>query len=140
DIAPAGEEKVYDISVASRANFVANDLIIHNSTILAQIAALFAQTVGKVLYVSGEESARQIKMRADRLGLAADELFLVTETSLEAIIEHVQALQPKILIVDSIQTTFSDNKPSSAGTVTQVRECAARLQMLAKTTGIAVFL
>ena len=113
---------------------------IGKSTVLAQIAALFAQTTGKVLYVSGEESARQIKMRAERLGLAADELYLVTETSLEAIIEHVQTLQPLLLIVDSIQTTFSDNKPSSAGTVTQVRECAARLQMLAKTTGIAVFL
>src|SRR6266851_188941 len=113
---------------------------IGKSTVLAQIAALFAQTTGKVLYVSGEESARQIKMRAERLGLVADELYLVTETSLEAIIEHVQTLQPQLLIVDSIQTTFSDNKPSSAGTVTQVRECAARLQMLAKTTGIAVFL
>ncbi len=139
-IRPAGEAPVYDISVAERANFVANDLIIHNSTLLLQIATLMAQTVGKVLYVSGEESARQIKMRAERLTLAADDLFLVTETSLEAIMDHVQSVQPQILIVDSIQTTFSDDKPSSAGTVTQVRECAARLQMLAKTTGIGVFL
>jgi DNA repair protein RadA/Sms len=99
-----------------------------------------AQTFGRVLYVSGEESASQIKMRAERLGLDAEELFLVTETSLETIFEHVQSIQPQILIVDSIQTTFSDDKPSSAGTVTQVRECAARLQMLAKTTGVSVFL
>jgi DNA repair protein RadA/Sms len=139
-ITPAGEAMVYDISVEQNANFVANDLIIHNSTLMAQIAALLAQSVGKVLYVSGEESARQIKMRADRLGLVADDLFLVTETSLETIIEHVQTIEPHILIVDSIQTTYSDDKPSSAGTVTQVRECAAKLQMLAKTTGLAVFL
>jgi DNA repair protein RadA/Sms len=139
-ITPIGEETVYDISVEKHANFVANDLIIHNSTLLLQVSILLAQTVGRVLYVSGEESARQIKMRAERLGLAADELFLVTETSLETIMEHVQAIQPSLLIVDSIQTTFSDDKPSSAGTVSQVRECAARLQMLAKTTGIGVFL
>ncbi|MEP7289513.1 MAG: DNA repair protein RadA [Chloroflexota bacterium] len=113
---------------------------IGKSTLLAQIATVVAQTTGKVLYVSGEESAQQIKMRAERLGLTADDLYLVTETSLETIMEHVQAIQPVLLIVDSIQTTFSDDKPSSAGTVTQVRECAARLQMLAKTTGLAVFL
>jgi DNA repair protein RadA/Sms len=110
------------------------------STLLAQISALLAQSAGKVLYVSGEESARQIKMRAERLGLEADDLYLVTETNLDTIIDHVQEIQPQFLIVDSIQTTYSDEKPSSAGTVTQVRECAARLQMLAKTSGIAVFL
>ncbi len=139
-ITPAGCEAVYDISVAEHPNFVANDLIVHNSTLLLQLAAIIADTVGKVLYVSGEESTRQIKMRAERLSIQSDELFLVTETSLEAILEHAQAVNPKILIVDSIQTTFSDDKPSSAGTVTQVRECAARLQMLAKSTGIGVFL
>jgi DNA repair protein RadA/Sms len=64
----------------------------------------------------------------------------VTETSLEVIVQHMEAIQPQILIVDSIQTTYSDDKPSSAGTVTQVRECASRLQMIAKTTGVAVFL
>ncbi len=119
---------------------VGGDPGIGKSTLLLQVAAVIAQTMGRVLYVSGEESARQIKMRAERLGLNADDLFLVTETSLEQIMEHVQSVQPKILVVDSIQTTFSDDKPSSAGTVTQVRECAARLQVLAKTTGISVFL
>ena len=113
---------------------------IGKSTLLTQIAAVMAQTSGRVLYVSGEESVHQIKMRTERLGIQADELFLVTETSLETILEHVQTVQPQILIVDSIQTTFTDDKPSSAGTVTQVRECAARLQMLAKTSGISVFL
>ncbi len=139
-IESAGEEMVYDISVEQQTNFVANDLIIHNSTLLVQIASLMAQTVGKVLYVSGEESIRQIKMRAERLSLNADDLYLVTETNLSVILDHVQEVQPQLLIVDSIQTTYSDDKPSSAGTVTQVRECAARLQMLAKTSGISVFL
>lgn len=113
---------------------------IGKSTLLLQIAALLAQAVGKVLYVSGEESARQIKMRAERLNLEAEDLFLVTETNLDTIMNHVQTIQPQLLIVDSIQTTYSDEKPSSAGTVSQVRECAARLQMLAKSTEIGVFL
>ena len=119
---------------------IAGDPGIGKTTLLTQIAAVMAQTIGKVLYVSGEESTRQIKMRADRLEIQAEDLFLVTETSLEAILDHTQTIDPRILIVDSIQTTFSDDKPSSAGTVTQVRECASRLQMLAKTTGISVFL
>ncbi len=139
-VTPAGEERVYDISVHHQSNFVANDLIVHNSTLMAQLASTLAQTIGKVLYVSGEESVRQIKMRADRLGVQADDLYLVTESSLETILEHVQTVNPAILIVDSIQTTFSDDKPSAAGTVTQVRECAARFQLLAKSTGIGVFL
>jgi len=126
--------------VPGSITLIAGDPGIGKSTLMVQLAAILAQSLGRVLYVSGEESARQIKMRADRLGLKADDLFLVTETSLEAILEHTQAVDPKILIVDSIQTTFSDDKPSSAGTVTQVRECASRLQMLAKSTGIGVFL
>jgi DNA repair protein RadA/Sms len=126
--------------VPGSITLVGGDPGIGKSTLLMQIAAVIAQTVGRVLYVSGEESVRQIKMRAERLHIEADELYLVTETNLETILDHVQATQPKVIIVDSIQTTYSDDKPSSAGTVTQVRECTARLQMLAKTTGIAVFL
>jgi DNA repair protein RadA/Sms len=119
---------------------VSGDPGIGKTTLLTQIAVVFAQTIGRVLYVSGEESVRQIKIRTDRLQLQADELFLVTETNLEVILEHVQAVQPRLLVVDSIQTTYSDDKPSSAGTVTQVRECTTRLQILAKSTGISVFL
>ncbi|MCC7209829.1 MAG: DNA repair protein RadA [Anaerolineae bacterium] len=119
---------------------VGGDPGIGKSTLLTQIAAIFAQSVGRVLYVSGEESVRQIKMRAERLQIQADELFLVTETNLANILDHVDRVQPQLLIVDSIQTTYSDDKPSSAGTVVQVRECTARLQALAKATGIAVFL
>ncbi len=110
------------------------------STLLTQISAILAQTIGRVLYVSGEESAWQIKMRADRLSIQSDELYLLTETNLTTILEHVQELKPTILIVDSIQTTYTDEHESSPGSVTQVRECGSRLQHLAKSSGISVFL
>lgn len=126
--------------VPGSITLVGGDPGIGKTTLLTQIAAVMAQTLGRVLYVSGEESVHQIKMRAERLGLEADELFLVTETNLETIIEHIQSSAPQVVIVDSIQTMYSDDKPSSAGTVTQVRECTSRLQLLAKTTGISVFL
>lgn len=111
------------------------------STLLIQLSALMSQSVGTILYVSGEESARQIKMRADRLGINnAHDLFLLTETNLGAIFEQVQRIKPRILIIDSIQTIYTDEIDSSPGLVSQVRECASRLQTLAKTSGISVFL
>lgn len=113
---------------------------IGKSTLMAQIAAVMANDVGSVLYVSGEESARQIKMRADRLGLQAPDLFLLTETNLGNIFEQVNQVDPHILIIDSIQTVYTDQLDSSPGLVSQVRECASRLQTLAKSTGITVFL
>ncbi len=119
---------------------VGGDPGIGKSTLLLQIAAEFANDQGTVLYVSGEESEHQIKMRGERLGIEAEELFLVTETSIEAIMTHVQEVQPTLLIVDSIQTTHTEEKVSSAGSVSQVRECAAQFQNLAKTTGVSVIL
>lgn len=113
---------------------------IGKSTLLLQIATQFANDVGRVLYISGEESEQQLKMRGQRLGLDADELYIVTETSLEAMMNHIEALQPSLLIVDSIQTTHSAGKVSSVGSVSQVRECASQLQYLAKMTGLAVIL
>jgi len=110
------------------------------STLLLQMSALLANEHGTVLYVSGEESARQIKMRAERLKIDAPSLYLVTETNLSIIFQHVEALKPVILIIDSIQTTYTDEVDASPGLVSQVRECASRLQTLAKTTGISVFL
>ncbi|MCF0213594.1 MAG: DNA repair protein RadA [Muribaculaceae bacterium] len=94
----------------------------------------------RILYVSGEESARQLKMRADRIGRVSDNCFIVCETSLEGILEHVRDVQPQILIVDSIQTIASEALESAAGSVGQVRECAATLLKLAKQTGIPVIL
>jgi DNA repair protein RadA/Sms len=110
------------------------------STLTLQLMAIMSQTIGTVLYVSGEESARQIKMRADRLNLQAHDLYLLTETNLGTIFEHVQRLNPRILIIDSIQTVYSDEIDSSPGLVSQVRECAMKLQALAKSSGVSVFL
>jgi DNA repair protein RadA/Sms len=137
---PAGEEVVYDLSIENNPNFVANGLIVHNSTIILEIAALIANEHGNVLYVSGEESARQIKMRAERLAIQAESLYLLTETNLGNIFEHVYELNPVLLIIDSIQTTYTDDLDSSPGLVSQVRECATRLQGLAKSNGVTTFL
>ena len=113
---------------------------IGKSTLLLQIAALVAQTTGRpVLYVSGEESARQIKMRASRLSLHTDNLFVLTETSLEAILHHADRLEPATLVVDSIQTVNCGELTAAAGSISQVREAAARLQWWAKSGGASVF-
>lgn len=93
-----------------------------------------------ILYASGEESALQLKMRADRLGRGSDHLFVVCETSLENIFDHIAALNPGIVVIDSIQTVASDALDSSAGSVSQVRECAARLLKYAKESGTPVVL
>lgn len=94
----------------------------------------------KVLYVSGEESARQLKMRADRLGADGGECYIVCETSLEKIFRHIEDCRPGIVVVDSIQTVASENLESSAGSVGQVRECAAALLKYAKESGTPVIL
>lgn len=96
----------------------------------------------RILYVSGEESAAQIKMRAERIGRAstADNCFIVSETSLENIMEHISEVNPGLLIVDSIQTIASDAIESAPGSVSQVRECAARLLQYAKQSGVPVLL
>ncbi|MBS7409852.1 MAG: DNA repair protein RadA, partial [Muribaculaceae bacterium] len=94
----------------------------------------------RVLYVSGEESARQLKMRADRLGADGGELYVLCETSLEKIFTQVEASKPGILVVDSIQTIASEALESSAGSVGQVRECSAQLLKYAKESGVPVIL
>ena len=122
---------------------VGGDPGIGKSTLLLQMAVEMAAK-RRVLYVSGEESERQIKMRASRLGAGTNEfppeLLLVTETNLEVILNHVQEVKPELLIVDSIQTVYLSELDSSAGSVTQVRECAAQLRELAKSSGISVFM
>lgn len=94
----------------------------------------------KVLYVSGEESARQIKMRADRIGRPSDNVYIVCETSLQNIEEHIENIQPGLLVVDSIQTIASDDLESVAGSISQVRECASRLLKYAKESSVPVIL
>ncbi len=111
---------------------------IGKSTLMLQIA-LKAKGY-KVLYITGEESEQQIKMRAERLGNASDACFILTETSTQVIFNHLQNLQPQIIIVDSVQTLHTDLIESSAGSVSQIRECANELQQYAKLTNTPVFL
>ncbi len=127
---------------------IGGDPGIGKSTLLLQTALEMANRQ-TVLYVSGEESERQIKMRALRLLRAKDgatgesvpdDLFLVTETNLGVILEHINSVKPQLLIVDSIQTVYLPELESAAGSVTQVRETASRLRELAKSTGLTVFL
>ena len=94
----------------------------------------------RILYVSGEESASQLKLRADRIGKMSDNVYIACETSLENIFGHIEDVDPQILIVDSIQTIASDDLESSAGSVSQVRECAAILLKYAKESGVPVIL
>jgi DNA repair protein RadA/Sms len=98
------------------------------------------RTGGAVLYVSGEESERQIKLRGERLGISGGGLFLMGETSLERILEEVETLKPAALVVDSVQTIYSARFPSAPGSISQVREVATQLLFLAKGRGITTFL
>ena len=97
---------------------------IGKSTIVIQMADKLSQLSGKVLYVSGEESEKQIKMRGERLGINAENLYLLPETNLENILAEVDKLKPEYVIVDSIQTVFSEKIESAPGSVSQVREVA----------------
>ena len=122
---------------------VGGDPGIGKSTLLLQMAVEMARQQ-RVLYVSGEESERQIRMRASRLGGGRKDypanLLLVTETNLEIILNHISDVNPNLVIIDSIQTVYLSELDSSAGSVSQVRECASHLRELAKSSGISVFL
>jgi DNA repair protein RadA/Sms len=126
---------------------IGGDPGIGKSTLLLQTALEMAHH-DAVLYVSGEESERQIKMRAMRLQRSDDgrevkipnDLYLVTETDMDAILDHVATVKPRLLVIDSIQTVTLPELESSAGSISQVRESAARLRELAKSSGISVFL
>ena len=113
---------------------------IGKSTLLLQVAARLAAAGGPVLYVSAEESAKQIKMRADRLGASSAGVFLLPETSVDRILEAAASARYSAVVIDSIQTIASPEGVSGAGSVSQVRECAARLTVFAKTTGVPVVL
>ncbi|RQW77363.1 MAG: DNA repair protein RadA [Geobacter sp.] len=113
---------------------------IGKSTLLLQAMDLLAKSAGNVLYVSGEESAQQIRLRGTRMGVNARPLFILPETSLEKIVTHLQRLKPVAVVIDSIQTIFTSALESAPGSVSQVRESAGRLMMLAKATGIPILL
>ncbi len=117
---------------------VAGEPGIGKSTLFLQIALQLQDIV--TLYISGEESEQQIKMRADRVGIRNDNFYLLTETNTQTIFQEIKKLKPQLLIVDSIQTLQSPYVESGAGSVSQIRECAAELQRFAKETNTPVFL
>lgn len=118
---------------------IVGDPGIGKSSLTLKVCANEAAMGRKVLYVTGEESVRQVRMRADRLAAVQEGLLVVSETNLEHIGQHVEQLKPELLVVDSIQTVFRPDVQSAPGSVSQVRECAVELLRLAKTNGIAVF-
>jgi DNA repair protein RadA/Sms len=111
---------------------------IGKSTLLLQTALAIHDR--KLLYVSGEESEQQIKMRADRIGINTESCYVVSETVTQRIFEHIDAVQPDLLIVDSIQTVTTEDVESPAGSVSQIRQCTTEFQHYAKTTGVPVLL
>ena len=113
---------------------------IGKSTIMLQIADRLSRGGAKVLYVSGEESERQIKMRGERLGIVAENLFLLPETNLQSILAETEKMRPDAVVVDSIQTVFSEKIESAPGSVSQVRDVAGQFMIFAKQTGVPVFL
>ena len=111
---------------------------IGKSTLLLQICNSLCSG-RRVLYVSGEESERQLKLRAERLGVSPEDLYILSETRLSDIVETVDDMQPDILIVDSIQTLYNENNDSSPGSVSQVKDCTMTMMQLSKAQGITVF-
>jgi DNA repair protein RadA/Sms len=119
---------------------IGGDPGVGKSTLLLQAARALAQATPPVLYVTAEESAAQVKMRADRLGIASDGLLLWPENDLSVVQAQLDDVKPRALVIDSIQTVFLPELESAPGSVAQVRECGARLMTLAKGRGIATFL
>ncbi len=151
DIEPAAEARI-PVPIAEFSRVLGGGLVpgslvllggepgIGKSTLVLELSALLARSDARVLYVSGEESAQQIKLRADRMSLGEPSLYLLTETDLDLIFEQIQALEPMLVVIDSIQTTRVAALNSSPGLVAQVRECAIRLQDLAKRSAVSVLM
>ena len=119
---------------------VGGDPGIGKSTLLLQMCANLSRGGHKVLYISGEESLQQIKMRADRIGEGGDELLLLCETDLDVLDAQIEKIKPEMVIVDSIQTMYSENVTSAPGSVSQVREATATFLRISKSLGISLFL
>lgn len=118
---------------------VGGDPGIGKSTLLIQVASNVANSGKKVLYISGEESASQIKMRAQRLGIQSDNLYIFAENNLSIIEAHLESVNPDLIIVDSIQTVFSPEITSAPGTVSQIKEGTSRFMKISKKMGISTF-
>jgi DNA repair protein RadA/Sms len=119
---------------------IGGDPGIGKSTLLLQISAQLAEKKLPVLYISGEESTQQTKLRADRLSITADSLYVLAETNLFDIAEQIKEVKPSVVIIDSIQTMFREEVTSAAGSVTQVRECTSEFMKIAKTNNIPIFI
>ncbi len=113
---------------------------IGKSTLLLQVCGALSNKNKKILYISAEESTQQTRLRAERLDALDNELYIVCETNLDIIFEHIKKITPDVIIADSIQVLYTEDISSASGSVSQVRECASRLTILAKKAGIAVFL
>jgi DNA repair protein RadA/Sms len=119
---------------------IGGDPGIGKSTLMLQVIDRLGSVVGPVLYVSGEESSKQVRIRADRLDAVGENLYLLCETNLEEILHHIEQLKPKVVVLDSIQTIYLPSIESAPGSISQVRECAARVTQLAKTKNVSAFL
>ncbi len=113
---------------------------IGKSTLLLQVSALVAQTHGKVVYVSGEETLHQIKLRAERLEIKGEQLYLLAETNLDVILSQIEELSPSLVVVDSIQAVYLPELDTAPGSITQVRGCTMRLMHWAKHSAVPVFI
>jgi len=127
--------------VAGSVVLIGGDPGVGKSTLILQaMAQLLRNRGGKCLYISGEESASQLKLRASRLGIDSDDILILSETSLEVILGEIEDTRPAIVVIDSIQTTYSEELQSAPGTVGQVRECSARFMVFAKRYNIPTFI
>lgn len=126
--------------VAGSLVLIGGDPGIGKSTLLLQVAALVTQTGGRVVYVSGEETQHQIKLRANRLGIKGEALFMLAGTDLGAILNQVEELSPSLVIIDSIQSVYLPELEATPGSITQVRECTMRLMHWAKLSAVPAFI
>ncbi len=126
--------------VAGSLVLISGDPGIGKSTLLLQASALIARDRGKVVYVSGEETLHQTKLRAERLGVKGERLYLLAETDLEVILNQIEQLSPSMVIIDSIQTVYLPELETAPGSITQVRECTLRLVHWAKLSAVPVFI
>jgi len=119
---------------------IGGDPGIGKSTLLLQASALIAQAQGKVVYVSGEETLHQIKLRSERLGVKGEKLYLLAEIDLEVILNQIEQLQPRLVVIDSIQAIYLPELDTAPGSITQVRECTQRLMHWAKLSAVPIFI
>lgn len=119
---------------------IGGDPGIGKSTLLLQASALIAQAQGEVVYVSGEETLHQIKLRSERLRVKGEKLYLLAETDLDVILNQIEQLQPRLVVIDSIQAIHLPELDTTPGSITQVRECTQRLKQWAKLSAVPVFL